>query len=331
MPYPARNVTVVNNGSTDATAALAIGAGTHVVHVSRRGYGRACLAGIQANPDAELFVFLDADLSERPEAMQRLVEPILQGEADLVLGARGGQGRPWHARIGTSLCVWAINSLWSTRYSDLGPFRAIRATSLHALDMRDQTWGWTIEMQDKAVEADLRAIEVVVTSGPRLAGRSEISGSFVGSIRAGARMCKSLRACMSQSTAVRTALEPWRRPASEHVLHIRRSRRIREEGRFELRGRQPGAHGEREQINHFAGMRPEQVRAEDALGSPFDDRFICGRLLAEPSRRVPAGHVASVDVDVEAIAPRIGFVHTDRRHRRNREHDRGDGGVIGVL
>ncbi len=188
VPYPARNVTVVDNGSTDATAALAIGAGAHVVHVSRRGYGRACLAGIQANPDAELFVFLDADLSERPEDMQRLVEPILQGEADLVLGARGGQGRPWHARIGTSLCVWAINSLWSTRYSDLGPFRAIRATSLHALDMRDQTWGWTIEMQVKAVEADLRAIEVVVTSGPRLAGRSEISGSFVGSIRAGARM-----------------------------------------------------------------------------------------------------------------------------------------------
>lgn len=146
VPYPARAVIVADNGSTDDTAALAEAAGARVVRVPRRGYGRACLAGIGADPDADVFVFLDADLSEEPEQMSLLVEPIVRDEADLVLGARGGVGRPWHARIGTTLCVWLINRFWRTRYADLGPFRAIRGSSLRALEMRDETWGWTIEM-----------------------------------------------------------------------------------------------------------------------------------------------------------------------------------------
>ena len=115
LPGPADRVVVADNGSTDGTAALAAAAGARVVHAARRVYGRACLAGIAAAPDSDVFVFLDADLSERPEELPRLVDPILRNEADLVLGRRTGTKRPWHARSGTALCVWLINRLWGTR------------------------------------------------------------------------------------------------------------------------------------------------------------------------------------------------------------------------
>lgn len=192
VPYPPCCITVVDNGSTDGTAAAARSAGARVVPAPQRGYGRACLTGIAANPDADVFVFVDADLSERPEEMVRLVRPIVLNEADLVLGARNGSGRPWHARMGTSLCVWLINRFWRTRYTDLGPFRAIRAASLRELDMRDETWGWTIEMQIKAAERGLRYVEIPVFSGPRAAGQSKISGSVAGTLRAGGRMLETI-------------------------------------------------------------------------------------------------------------------------------------------
>lgn len=191
-PYAPDHITVADNGSTDGTAAIALGAGARVVSVPRRGYGRACRAGIAANPGAEVFVFLDADLSESPEEMVDLVQPILRGQADFVLGARDGRERPWHARAGTRLCVWLINRLWKTRYTDLGPFRAIRAASLRALDMRDETWGWTIEMQVKAAEQGLRWREVAVFSGPRAGGHSKISGSMTGTLRAAGRMLETI-------------------------------------------------------------------------------------------------------------------------------------------
>jgi glycosyltransferase involved in cell wall biosynthesis len=188
VPYPASAVIIADNGSTDGTAALATDAGARVIRVRRRGYGRACLAGLSADVDADVFVFLDADLSEDPEGMPVLVDPIVRNEADLVLGARGGHGRRWHARLGTMLCVWLINRFWRTRYTDLGPFRAIRGSSLRALGMRDETWGWTIEMQVKAAERGLRTFEVPVASRPRAAGQSKISGSLVWTVRAAARM-----------------------------------------------------------------------------------------------------------------------------------------------
>jgi glycosyltransferase involved in cell wall biosynthesis len=188
IPSDVTSVVVADNGSTDRTADLARLAGATVVHVPRRGYGRACLAGIAADPAADVFVFLDADLSEDPADLWMLVAPIVGHEADMVLGARGGGRRPWHARVGTTMCVWLINRLWETCYEDLGPFRAVRGSSLRALDMRDQTWGWTIEMQVKAAEQRLRILEVPVASGPRAAGRSKISGSLVGSVRAAWRM-----------------------------------------------------------------------------------------------------------------------------------------------
>lgn len=188
VPYGPRSIIVADNGSTDGTADLARQAGARVAHVPRRGYGRACLAGLAAEPDADIVVFIDADLSEDPGEMPRLVDPILGDEADLVLGARSGGSRPWHARMGRRVCVALINRLWGTSYQDLGPFRAIRGPALRALDMEDDTWGWTIEMQVKAAELGLRTVEVPVSSGPRAAGRSKISGSLVGSVRAAWRM-----------------------------------------------------------------------------------------------------------------------------------------------
>ena len=187
LPYGTRGVTVVDNGSTDNTAAVARAAGAQVVREPRRGYGRACLAGLRVTTDSDIVAFLDADFSEDPAEIIKLVDPIERGEADLVLGARGGEGRPWHARLGTSLCVGLINCLWRVHYQDLGPFRAIRRSCLERLAMVDETWGWTIEMQVKAVEHQLRWREVPISGRPRI-GQSKISGTVLGTMRAGTCM-----------------------------------------------------------------------------------------------------------------------------------------------
>lgn len=204
LPVPADRVTIVDNGSTDRTAALAAAAGARVIHVARKGYGRACLAGIAANRAADILVFADADLSERPEDADLLVQPIVDGTADMVLGARVGTDRPWHASLGTALCVWAINLLWRGSFTDLGPFRAIRRADLDRLGMADETWGWTIEMQVKALEAGLRCIEWPIPSGPRAGGRSKISGSLVGTVRAASKML-TIIARLRMSRAARVA------------------------------------------------------------------------------------------------------------------------------
>lgn len=187
LPVPASSVIVADNGSTDRTAAIACAAGARVVHEPRRGYGAACLAALAAAGDARLIVFLDADFSEYPEQLAELVTPIREDRADFVLGARVGEGRPWHARLGTRLCVTAINLIWDTRYRDLGPFRAIRRDALDRLHMQDRTWGWTIEMQAKAAEAGLRTLELPVRTRPRI-GQSKISGTVMGTLRAATRM-----------------------------------------------------------------------------------------------------------------------------------------------
>ena len=187
IPDVVTSVTVVDNGSRDGTAKNARDRGAHVVREATKGYGRACLAGIGAERDAEIIVFLDADRSDYPAEMSLLVAPILDGTADLVLGYRGGVGRPLSARLGTSLCVSLINLLWRAHYRDLGPFRAITRPALDRLQMADKTWGWTIEMQVKAVEAGLRTLEVPVRQRPRI-GQSKISGTILGTLRAGSRM-----------------------------------------------------------------------------------------------------------------------------------------------
>ena len=191
IPDFVTSVTVVDNGSTDQTAETARAAGADVVTENRKGYGRACLAGLRSNPDADLVVFLDADRSDFPADMSAIVAPILDGSADFVLGCRGGVDRPLSARLGTSLCVFLINLLWHTEYRDLGPFRAIRRADLDRLKMADQTWGWTIEMQVKAAESGLRTVEVPVRQRPRI-GTPKISGTVPGAIRVGARMLTTI-------------------------------------------------------------------------------------------------------------------------------------------
>lgn len=191
VPSLATSVVVVDNGSTDATAERARAAGAHVVQEPRRGYGRACLAGLRATGGADIIVFLDADLSDFPDEMVKLVEPVIHDEADLVMGTRAGVGRPGHAHFGTALCLGLINALWRTNYRDLGPFRVIRRAALDRLDMRDQTWGWTIEMQVKAAEAGLRVREVPIRQRERI-GQSKISGTLRGTIRAGIRMLTTI-------------------------------------------------------------------------------------------------------------------------------------------
>jgi glycosyltransferase involved in cell wall biosynthesis len=182
-------VVVVDNGSTDATAEVAHQAGARVIHEPRRGYGAACLAGIRAIQESDIVVFVDGDYSDHPNELPDVVRPILEGHADMVIGSRVlGNREPGalapQARWGNWLAVNLIRMLYGTQYTDLGPFRAIRTPVLRSLGMRDQGFGWTVEMQVRAVNAGLR-IEEVPVSYRRRTGHSKISGTFRGCVLAG--------------------------------------------------------------------------------------------------------------------------------------------------
>lgn len=180
-------VIVVDNGSTDATAARARAAGARVVSEPRRGYGSACFAGVTALPgDAAVAVFLDADGSQRPEEIPLVLDPVLEGRADLVLGARRlAPGRPRHAAAGTRLVALFVAWRWGVAITDFPPLRAIRVDLLRRLDLRDRAFGWPVEMVVKAAAARARLLQVAVTDAPRAAGRSKVSGTVLGSVRAG--------------------------------------------------------------------------------------------------------------------------------------------------
>lgn len=180
-------VIVVDNGSADATAARAAAAGARVVREPRRGYGAACWAGVSAlAPATEVAVFLDGDGSQRPEELPRVLAPVLEGRADLVLGARRlGGAHPVHASLGTRLVAALVARRFGVRLGDLGPFRAIRVDLLRRLAMRDRAYGWPVEMVVKAAALGARIVEVPVSHAPRQAGRSKVSGTLRGSVRAG--------------------------------------------------------------------------------------------------------------------------------------------------
>lgn len=191
-------VVVVDNGSTDDTAAVAAANGAEVVHEPRRGYGTAVLAGmahLRPDPPAVL-VILDADHSDRPELLPRLVGPILDDRADLVLSDRSHTAAPGALtrpqRFGNAFATTLMWGVAGHRYADMGPFRAIRWTSLQALEMEDPTWGWNVEMQLKAVRRGLRIIELPFPYGARRAGRSKISGDVKGAARAGAKILQAV-------------------------------------------------------------------------------------------------------------------------------------------
>ena len=179
-------VIVVDNGSTDATAARARAAGARVVSEPRRGYGSACFAGVTALPaDADVAVFLDADGSQRPEEIPLVLDPVVAGRADLVLGARRlAPGHPRHAVAGTRLVARFVAWRWAVAITDFPPLRAIRVDLLRRLDLRDRAFGWPVEMVVKAVAARARLLEVAVTHAPRAAGRSKVSGTLLGTLRA---------------------------------------------------------------------------------------------------------------------------------------------------
>lgn len=196
LPAVGRTV-VVDNGSTDKTAEVAINAGAHVVQEPQRGYGAACLCGLAdieravaaGKPAPRVIVFLDGDYSDHPERLPELTSPILADKADFVLGSRLlGQresgAMPPQSIWGNRLACFLMRLLFGTRYTDLGPFRAIDYPSLKKLGMIDQNFGWTVEMQIKAARAGLRTIEVPVPYRCRI-GQSKISGTLAGTIKAG--------------------------------------------------------------------------------------------------------------------------------------------------
>lgn len=184
-------VIIADNGSTDATAQIARAHGATVVTEPERGYGAACLRAIQAlPPDTGTIVFLQADMSEDAEETQRLLAPLLDGRADLVIGSRTlGNAEPGallpHQQFGNTLACTLIRWLYGFRYTDLGPFRAIRADALRSLGMRDRNYGWTVEMQVRALQKGLRVMEVPVTYRRRFAGENKVSGNLRASLAAG--------------------------------------------------------------------------------------------------------------------------------------------------
>ena len=191
-----QEIIVVDNGCLDRTAEVARAAGARVVREERRGYGSACLAGIAALNAPEIVVFLDGDYSDFPSEMPLLLQPILAGDAEMVIGSRirgvheKGALLP-QARFGNALATFLIRLLFHVCYTDLGPFRAIRYERLLAMDMQDKTFGWTVEMQIKAAKMGLRVCEVPVTYRKRI-GQSKITGTVKGTILAGYKIITTI-------------------------------------------------------------------------------------------------------------------------------------------
>jgi glycosyltransferase involved in cell wall biosynthesis len=188
-------VVVVDGGSIDATARRAADAGALVITELRRGYGRACMTGAQEAADADVLVFLDGDGSDMGEQAARLVEPVLAGRFDLVLGSRvRGHREPGslaaHQIAGNRLVAHVLNRRFGLRLTDVGPFRAIRTDVLWDLGMTEMTYGWPTQMIRNAAHRGHRITELPVDYCQRLGGRSKISGDARASVRAGWQMLR---------------------------------------------------------------------------------------------------------------------------------------------
>ena len=185
-------IIVVDNCSTDATARVAQKHGARVVKEPRKGYGSACLKGIDQLDDPDIVVFIDGDFSDFPEEIVLLIGPIETGEKDFVLGSRMIFPKSQlallpQARYGNRLAILLIKLFFKYEFTDLGPFRAIRYSSLMSLGMQDRDFGWTVEMQIKALRNGLRIHEVPVNYRKRV-GISKITGTLSGTIRAGTKI-----------------------------------------------------------------------------------------------------------------------------------------------
>ncbi|HLI71116.1 MAG TPA: glycosyltransferase family 2 protein [Ktedonobacteraceae bacterium] len=185
------HIIVVDNQSTDDTAAVASAFGAHVVYEQRRGYGHACWRGFQAASalGADILVFMDGDGSDDPADLPAMLAPVCDGCADLVMGSRVTRRAeagsiPIQARLGNWLVSRLLNLLYRTTLYDIGSFRVIRRTALQKLQMREMTFGWPVEMLVKAARARYRIVEVPLHYRRRKAGRSKVAGTLVGSVRA---------------------------------------------------------------------------------------------------------------------------------------------------
>jgi glycosyltransferase involved in cell wall biosynthesis len=191
---PVQRVVVADNDSTDRTAEVAREHGAEVVFEPERGYGAACLkalAHLAADPP-DIVVFLDGDYSDHPNELPSLIEPIVAGDADMVIGSRARGQREEGAlsvqqRVGNAIACGALRLLYGVRYTDLGPFRAIRWETLVTLGMQDRNYGWTVEMQIKAARSRVAYREIPVSYRQRI-GVSKVSGTVGGAVGAGAKI-----------------------------------------------------------------------------------------------------------------------------------------------
>lgn len=182
-------VIVVDSNSNDGTPEIAARMGARVILEPRRGYGRACLTGMNAANSPDVVVFLDGDYSDRPSELPILLAPIIEGCADITLGSRlhgrsSAGALPWHQVVGNRLAAGLIRLLYGLDITDLGPFRAGRAEVLHALELEETTYGWAVEMILKGTLGGFRVVEVPVSYHRRI-GKSKISGTLKGTVGAG--------------------------------------------------------------------------------------------------------------------------------------------------
>jgi glycosyltransferase involved in cell wall biosynthesis len=212
------HIIVADSGSTDRTVERARAAGARIVSETRRGYGRACRAGAEAARDCDIVVFLDGDGSDSPELIPSMIEPIVDGTTDFVIGSRTrgtrepGSMNAHQVAAGHAIGA-ALRLLYGIRYSDMGPFRAIRRDALSRLGMREMSYGWNLEMQMRAARAGLRILELPVAHRRRAGGVSKVSGSVAGTLKASGRILLTLVRIALERKSPPPAAAPTRKPA----------------------------------------------------------------------------------------------------------------------
>jgi len=217
-PDAVDRIIVVDGSSSDRTVERAEAAGAEIISLSQRGYGRACRAGADAAADCDIVVFLDGDGSDCPELIPTLVAPIIEQKYDFVIGsrARGSRERGSmtpHQLIAGRLLGAAMRLRYGVSYTDMGPFRAICRDALLRLGMREETYGWNLEMQMRAAGAGLRILELPVSHRRRAGGQSKVSGNISGTLKASWRILAAfLRIAAERTHDKRVAFPSLERP-----------------------------------------------------------------------------------------------------------------------
>ena len=206
-------IIVVDSGSADRTVERARAAGARVVSLRERGYGRACRAGAEAAADCDIIVFLDGDGSDCPELIPHLVAPIAEGRCDFVIGSRARGEREAgsmaaHQLLAGRMIGAALRLLYGVRYTDMCPFRAIRRDALMRLGLREETYGWNLEMQMRAAKAGLRILELPVAHSRRAGGTSKVSGNLRGTLRASGRILATFLRVAAEGRGRRSKTAP---------------------------------------------------------------------------------------------------------------------------